>query len=207
MAKTKLDYLTSQLNTATAKVFSAFNATTGHKHTGNTEDAPQNETGGIKDGSITEIKIGTELKNTINNPRRTFIITNGSINFNNYSVDGIYYNYVVGSNIYEIWDIKKLTIAVENLIVQEVYKMGEGTKYIRYGFSEGNSDITWEDSDNGNNGFWEISTNKTAQPKAVNATKTATSTGTQGQQAYDNDYFYQCVATNSCIRFAKIAWE
>ena len=43
--------------------------------------------------------------------------------------------------------------------------------------------------------------------KFSTGTKLSNSTGTAGQESYDADYFYKCVATNTWIRFAKTAWE
>lgn len=44
------------------------------------------------------------------------------------------------------------------------------------------------------------------QESLTAATKTATSTGTKGQMAYDTSYLYICVATNSWIRVPRTAW-
>ena len=44
------------------------------------------------------------------------------------------------------------------------------------------------------------------ESKAINETKTATSTGTIGESAYDDNYLYKCIATNTWIRFAKTEW-
>lgn len=41
---------------------------------------------------------------------------------------------------------------------------------------------------------------------AISAPATATSTGTQGQIAYDSTHIYVCIATNSWIRATAAAW-
>jgi hypothetical protein len=51
------------------------------------------------------------------------------------------------------------------------------------------------------NSLWE----KT--PQVVAAPATPGSTGKQGQIAYDNDYLYVCVATNTWVRSARVVWS
>lgn len=229
MAKTKLDYLTSQINTAVAKVFSAFNGTTGHKHTGNTEDAPQIETLGIKDGAVTDVKIGNRVINTVSKTltewlqyfndnyytksetRKVFNISDGSVDYDNQSIDGIYYDTSDLSDI-KTFDIK--TVILDRIIEgEQVYseiicqiKYSGYQSYIRFGGrNDRTSDIGWVNSGNGFNGFWGISTTQTA-PNIVEVPANSFATGTANQIAYDNDYFYVCTATNTWIRFAKTTW-
>ena len=40
----------------------------------------------------------------------------------------------------------------------------------------------------------------------TNAAKASNSTGVKGEIAYDTTYLYVCVATNTWIRVARVAW-
>jgi hypothetical protein len=177
----------------------------------------------IKNNSITEPKLSTELQTKINDTessgavnahntsetahtdiRSLFtnyylknetrpIFTGNNFDFTILQPDGIYYDSAVGI----IVDVKTLFFGIRTFIYLEKTDIVHAKRYSRFG-SKMFTSYSWESE------FEKISD---VQPKATNATKTATSTGTQGQQAYDNDYFYVCTDTDTWIRFAKSAWE
>ena len=78
----------------------------------------------------------------------------------------------------------------------------ESYVYVRYFNMFTNNWTSWIYKDS----YTKLESDSTFQTKITNGTKTATSTGIVGQQAYDNDYFYVCTATNTWIRFVKTAW-
>lgn len=97
--------------------------------------------------------------------------------------------YILG----ELVRCRQVWTGSEFQIRERVYKNGAWSEWESYAYQ---SDLTPILSD--------IVNLKAKNP--TQGTKTATSTGVVGQTAYDNNYFYRCIATNSWVRFAITPW-
>ena len=197
--KVNFKYGIAKVNELFDKVISAFNATTGHKHTGDTDDAPQIDTSGIKDGAVTKAKLGDDivgeddkiLDENLSGETIPKILESEIDNLKTRNYCGKVYHvyaespfetdYLLLTQYIEVFDrVFQIRFTINTLSIFLEYRV-----YDSFGSS-------W--------GSW------TKYSEAVNTTKTATSSGTAGQTAYDTNYFYVCTATNTWIRFAKTAW-
>jgi hypothetical protein len=224
MAKLNFNYGITAMNNFFAKVASAFNATTGHKHTGDTDDAPQIDTSGIKDGAVSKVKLGDDVVGedgkilddnlSANIPKMVNLLIpdanlNGKliIELAEADLDSLTSN--EDSGLINIYKVKRTAmddcyyVFHHNAMVDGVIHQIKFTKTFGIsGFTLGFFTRSYS------SGTWSAWTNlfDSKQDKIENATKTATSTGTAGQIAYDTNYFYVCTSTNTWKRIQYTAW-